>query len=414
MLLSLRRDRAVVKAMGERPLAMVAMPCRCRKPLVPQAAKAAGLVKRKIAAILAADVAGYSRLVAEDEEGTLRRLGTCRAVFDDLVARWGGRIFNTAGDAALAEFPSSVDAVRCALDVQEDIRARNLAFPPNRPMLYRIGVTVADVVERDGDLLGDGVNIAARLSGLAVPGGVCVSHTVYEQVANKLPVKFEDLGQQRVKNIPTAIHAYGVAPHAAATERREAGPHPGAARRRNRWQAALAVALGAVIGLVAITQLQGLRQDPSLASAPAAPGFDDTKIRALAASQSIPLPPTLKVKAPTSAVPARWAGYVGAWGGDEGWNGNGRHVILIVESVDESGTALGTLAQGPPPETNSPDQRPARYRSIAGSITDAGLDFTFANAKFTFKDTSDGLMWGRQVAGERGNLVLTITLERID
>jgi len=373
-------------------------------------------VKRKISAILAADVAGYSRLVAEDEEEALRRLGMCRTVFDDFVARWGGRLFSTAGDAALAEFPSSVDAVRCALDVQDNIQASNLALPANRQMLYRIGITVADVVEQDGDLLGDGVNIAARLSGIAVPGGVCVSHTVYEQVGNKLPVTFEDLGQQQVKNIPTPIHAYGIAPRGAgaATDHPQPGPQPDAARRRNRWQAGLALAVGAVIGLVVITQLHGWRQDTSLASAPAPPAFDETKIRALAASQNIPLPPTLKVRAPTSAVPARWAGYVGAWGGDEGWNGNGRHIILVVESVDESGTAVGILAQGPPPDGNVPDQRPARFRSIAGSLTDAGLDFTFANAKFTFKDTSDGLMWGRQTAGERGNLVLTITLERID
>jgi class 3 adenylate cyclase len=371
-------------------------------------------VKRKISAIVAADIAGYSRLVAEDEEEALRRLAMCRSVFDELVARWGGRIFNTAGDAALAEFPSSVDAVRCALEVQESIQARNLAFPPSRQMLYRIGITVADVVDRDGDLLGDGVNIAARLSGIALPGGICVSRIVCEQVANKLTVKFEDLGPQQLKNLPNAIHAYSIAPQAGAT-----GPsaQPDTARRRNRWQAGLAITVGAVVGLVVITQLHGLRQESPLASAPAAPApaaFNDAKIRALAASQNIPLPPTLKIKAPAAAVPARWAGYLGAWGGDEGWNGNGRHVILVIESVDESGTALGTLAQGPPPGTNTPDQRPARYRSVAGTITDAGLDFTLANAKFSFKDTSDGLMWGRQTTGERGNFILTITLERIE
>ena len=109
------------------------------------------------------------------------------------------------------------DAVRCALDIQESIRARNLAYPQSRQMIYRIGITVADVVERDGDLLGDGVNIAARLGDMANPGGICVSRAVYEQVANKLSVKFEDLGQQQVKNIPNAIHAYGIAPHPAAT-----------------------------------------------------------------------------------------------------------------------------------------------------------------------------------------------------
>src|SRR5579872_5666239 len=147
-------------------------------------------VKRKISAILAADIAGYSRLVAEDEEETLGRLEMYRAVFGDFVDRWGGRIFNTAGDATLAEFPSSVDAVRCAVDIQESIRARNLSYPPSRQMFYRVGITVADVVERDGDLLGDGVNLASRLGGLAAPGGICVSRAVYEQVVNKLSVKF--------------------------------------------------------------------------------------------------------------------------------------------------------------------------------------------------------------------------------
>ena len=105
-------------------------------------------MKRKISAILAADIAGYSGLAAEDGEETLRRLAMYRAVLDDFVARWGGRIFNTAGDAALAEFPSSVDAVRCALDIQESTRARNLAYPQSRQMLYRIGITVAEVVFR--------------------------------------------------------------------------------------------------------------------------------------------------------------------------------------------------------------------------------------------------------------------------
>jgi WD40 repeat protein/class 3 adenylate cyclase len=165
-------------------------------------------MKRKIAAILAADIAGYSKLVAEDEEETLRRLASYRAVFDDFIARGSGRIFNTAGDAVLAEFPSAVDAVRCAIDVQESLRTRNLAYPSSRQMSFRIGITVGDVVERDGDLLGDGVNIAARLEGLARPGGVCVSRMVYEQVANKLSVQFTDIGEQQVKNLPNPIHAF--------------------------------------------------------------------------------------------------------------------------------------------------------------------------------------------------------------
>src|SRR6202790_981799 len=165
-------------------------------------------MNRKIAAIFAADVAGYSKLVAEDEEETLRRLASYRSVMDDFIARAGGRIFNTAGDAVLAEFPSAVEAVRCAIDIQESLRTRNMAYPASRQMSFRIGITIGDVVERNGDLLGDGVNIAARLEGIAPVGGICISRTVYEQVANKLSVVFADIGEQQVKNIPTPVHAY--------------------------------------------------------------------------------------------------------------------------------------------------------------------------------------------------------------
>jgi class 3 adenylate cyclase len=168
-------------------------------------------MKRKIAAIFAADIAGYSRLVAEDEEETLRRLASYRQVTDDFIAKAGGRIFNTAGDAVLAEFPSAVEAVRCAIDIQESLRTRNMAYPASRQMSFRIGITIGDVVERDGDLLGDGVNIAARLEGLAEVGGICISRAVHEQVANKLSVQFADIGAQEVKNIPTPVHAYMVA-----------------------------------------------------------------------------------------------------------------------------------------------------------------------------------------------------------
>jgi class 3 adenylate cyclase len=165
-------------------------------------------MNRKIAAIFAADVAGYSKLVAEDEEETLRRLASYRAVMDDFIQRAGGRIFNTAGDAVLAEFSSAVEAVRCAIDIQESLRTRNLAYPASRAMSFRIGITIGDVVERNGDLLGDGVNIAARLEGIAPVGGICISRSVHEQVANKLSVQFADIGEQQVKNIPTPVHAY--------------------------------------------------------------------------------------------------------------------------------------------------------------------------------------------------------------
>jgi len=168
-------------------------------------------MRRKIAAILVAHVADYGRLVADDEEETLRRMASCRTTIDDFIAIAGGRIFNTAGDALLAEFPSAVEAVRCAIDIQESLRTRNLGYPDSRQMSYRIGIGIGDVVEREGDLLGDGVNIAARLEGLAEAGGICISRAVHEQVTGKLSARFIDIGARKVKNIPAPVHAYIVA-----------------------------------------------------------------------------------------------------------------------------------------------------------------------------------------------------------
>ena len=205
-------------------------------------------MKRKIAAIFAADIAGYSKLVAEDEEETLRRLASYRSVMDDFIARAGGRIFNTAGDAVLAEFSSAVEAVRCAIDIQESLRTRNMAYPPSRQMCFRIGITVGDVVERDGDLLGDGVNIAARLEGIAPVGGICISRTVHEQVANKLSVQFADIGEQQVKNIPTPVHAYHISmrPDDAQAEARAKKP----AAKSNSLGVPIAVAAACAVLLI--------------------------------------------------------------------------------------------------------------------------------------------------------------------
>ncbi len=167
-------------------------------------------ITRKIAAIMAADVAFFSRLVADNEEETLRLLSAYRDIFDDFVERYGGRVFNTAGDSVMSEFNSAVEAMRAAIDIQEVLRTHNLAHPPERWLQFRIGITIADVVERQGELLGDGVNLAARLERLAAPGGICISRAVHEAVANKVSVMFRDLGQQTVKNIPTPVHAFVV------------------------------------------------------------------------------------------------------------------------------------------------------------------------------------------------------------
>jgi class 3 adenylate cyclase len=234
-------------------------------------------MKRKIAAIFAADVAGYSRLVAEDEEETLRRLASYRSVMDDFIARAGGRIFNTAGDAVLAEFSSAVEAVRCAIDIQESLRTRNMAYPASRQMSFRIGITIGDVVERNGDLLGDGVNIAARLEGIAPVGGICISRAVHEQVANKLSVQFSDIGEQQVKNIPTPVHAYHVAMR-SDDARPDAVPakKPAASAKPVGWIVPVAIAAPlAAIAIAVVVYLlplrQGAQQPPSQPGVEAAP-----------------------------------------------------------------------------------------------------------------------------------------------
>jgi adenylate cyclase len=167
-------------------------------------------VERKLAAIFAADIAGYSRLMAHDEVGTLAQLKACRLVIDGLIATHRGRIFNTAGDSVIADFASAVDAVACAVAVQNAIAAEDPGGAAGNTMRLRIGVHVGDVVVDGANLLGDGVNVAARMEGLAEPGAICVSAVVRDHIGNKLPIAFTDLGDQAVKNIPQPIRAYRV------------------------------------------------------------------------------------------------------------------------------------------------------------------------------------------------------------
>ena len=186
-------------------------------------------VERKLAAILAADVAGYARLMGLDEVGTLRLLTARREIMDSVIAEHGGRIVNTAGDSVLAEFPSVVDAVQCAVEAQERLARASEGDPAARRLEFRIGVHAGDVMVRGGDLFGDGVNIAARLQALAQPGGVCVSGAVHEHVRKLLPLGFVDLGPQTVKNSDEPLRAYllssGEAPE-EATGRQPEPPKP--------------------------------------------------------------------------------------------------------------------------------------------------------------------------------------------
>jgi TolB-like protein/class 3 adenylate cyclase len=184
---------------------------------------AEGRVERRLVAILAADVAGYSRLIGIDEEGTLAALRVLRReLIDPGIAAHKGRIVKTTGDGLLVEFASVVDALRCAAELQRGMDERNGAVPADRRLEFRIGIHQGDIVVEDGDIFGDGVNVAARLEGLAEPGGICVSARVQEDAVGRLDLAFDDLGEQALKNIARAVRVYRVGPRASRPE----SPHP--------------------------------------------------------------------------------------------------------------------------------------------------------------------------------------------
>lgn len=175
-------------------------------------------LERKLVAILAADVAGYSRMMGIDEEGTLETLSAHRAIADALIAQHGGHICGTAGDSILAEFASVFAAVECAVDIQRDLAKANMTLTEERRMWFRIGINVGDVMVKDADIFGDGVNIAARLEGLSEPGGICISRGVHDHIQRKLPYGFEDLGEQSVKNIAQPIRVFRLISSAVSTD----------------------------------------------------------------------------------------------------------------------------------------------------------------------------------------------------
>ena len=167
-------------------------------------------MERKLAAIFSTDVAGYSRLMGEDEEATIRTLTAYRAVISSLIQHHRGRVVDAPGDNLLAEFASVVDAVRCAVEMQHALRGKNAELPEHRQMQFRIGINLGDVIVEGERLYGDGVNIAARLESLAVPGEICISGTAYDHVENKLALTYDYQGEQTVKNIAKPVRAYRV------------------------------------------------------------------------------------------------------------------------------------------------------------------------------------------------------------
>ena len=239
--------------------------------------------ERRLAAVLAADVVGYSRLMGKDEEGTLFAFKAVRCeVTDPKIHEHRGRIVKTTGDGLLVEFASVVDAVRCAVDIQRAMKLRQELEPVEDPICLRIGVNVADIIPDDADIFGDGVNVAARLEGLADPGGICVSRSVRDQVRDKLGCGFEDLGRRQVKNIARPVHVFRIPLDTAGTSAAGADSNTAAtpSRRGIRLVAAMGVAAAAVVaaGVVGSQMLPGTGAAPAAPVVEAAVFFDKNQV----------------------------------------------------------------------------------------------------------------------------------------
>ncbi len=207
--------------------------------------------KRKLAAILSADVEGYSRLMDDDEEATVRTITSYRTAIADLVQQFRGRVVDTPGDNILTEFTSVVDAVNCAVEIQRDLAERNIELPYNRQMQFRIGVNLGDVIEEEGRIYGDGINIAARVESLSEAGGICISGRAYDQVENKLGLEYENLGEHQVKNITRPIRVYRVLSYPGAAAHRVVQAKETLVRRWRKiaFSAAVVVVIVGVLGI---------------------------------------------------------------------------------------------------------------------------------------------------------------------
>ncbi len=271
---------------------------------------------RKLATILSADVAEFSRLMGEDEEQTLKTFRGHKQVFESLVAGRRGRIFNTAGDAILAEFASAVEAVRCATDIQAALRTRNDQLPPNRQVRFRIGINLGDVMLHGQDLLGDGVNVAARLQTAAEPGGICISGSVHDQISNKLSLSFQSLGEMNFKNIQVPVRTFSIT-HAKGHGDLPSPKPRGVGSRSAKWIAAGLLLLLALLAggsywtytvrerskaehaRVIATAAQPVQAPPAIAPAGQAPQPSAPKAQAAQA------PPASKPAAKTAEAPRR-------------------------------------------------------------------------------------------------------------
>src|SRR6266851_222455 len=228
-------------------------------------------MERKLTAILCADVHGYSRLMGEDEEATLRTLSSHRKLIDSLIEQHHGRFVNSAGDSVLAEFASVVNAVQCAVEIQSTLNAENANLPPERRMEFRIGVNLGDVMVDGQQIYGDGVNVAARLESLADPDGICISRTVHEQIKNKLALNYEDLGEQAVKNIAEPVRVFRVMLDGGTTRTTTRAKERS---QRKHWRGGVfsLAGLALIAAVIVFVQHLSLRPPTTTASIPPAQG----------------------------------------------------------------------------------------------------------------------------------------------
>ncbi len=228
------------------------------------------MLERKLTAILCADVFGYSRLMGENEEATLRTLSSHRKLIDSLIEQHHGRFVNSAGDSVLAEFASVVNAVECAVEIQTALKAENANLPPERRMEFRIGVNLGDVMVDGEQIYGDGVNVAARLESLAEPGGICISDTVHAQIRNKVSLSYDDLGAQQVKNIAEPVRVLRVTLDGGAATRTTIKATQQSLRKHWRGVVFSLAGLALIAAVIVFVQHLSLRPPTTTASIPPA------------------------------------------------------------------------------------------------------------------------------------------------
>ena len=399
------------------------------------------LIRRRRSAILAADVAGYSALMGTDEERTLKRLDAARSIMDSRIVQHGGRIANTAGDSVIAEFPNAVAAVRCAVEVQTTLRQRYAAQPPSERLQFRIGINYGEVMANRADLLGDNVNVAARIENLANPGGVFISESAYEQVYGRIEVGFRPLGEQALKNISRKVVVYEVlldgepqtsakssAGKPAASGRAAARPAgsgraqraaPPPARRVWPLVAAFGLVVLAAVGAIAylvMTQLLPARPPASPAAsapaaappAPAAAAPDQTRLAA-AANTALAGFACARLQAtvtPPAAIAI--AGYVGDAAAVQA-------ALARVSALPGAGPVTQQVAVLPPPLCSALDAVPAKLALAANDALapqlavggDRGLyhDGDHLLVTVTAPSTADGYLYVGYVDGGEKQVV---------